>query len=95
MKRTHLLDRTSDSKLMISALDAIRKIPPTEMFKAETDKYSKFDDKVSQHFLFFYSLTFLLSNFDRLSLTDPTTLKFVVFPNPQSAFFNRGSANFN
>lgn len=26
--------------------EAQRKIPPTEMFKKETDKYSKFDDKV-------------------------------------------------
>lgn len=24
-----------------------KKIPPSEMFKRETDKYSKFDDKVS------------------------------------------------
>ena len=30
-----------------AALDAQRKIPPAEMFKNETDKYSKFDDKVT------------------------------------------------
>lgn len=30
-----------------AAKDAQRKIPPTEMFKLETDKYSKFDEKVS------------------------------------------------
>ena len=28
------------------AKEAKKKIPPTEMFKSETDKYSKFDDKV-------------------------------------------------
>ncbi len=30
-----------------AALDAQKKIPPSEMFKSETDKYSKFDDKVN------------------------------------------------
>lgn len=29
-----------------AAKEAQKKIPPTEMFKHETDKYSKFDDKV-------------------------------------------------
>ena len=33
-----------------AALDAVRKIPASEMFKSETEKYSKFDDKVN----FFY-----------------------------------------
>lgn len=30
--------------------EAQRKIPPTEMFKLETDKYSKFDENVSSIF---------------------------------------------
>ena len=29
-----------------AALEAQRKIPPSEMFKGETDRFSKFDDKV-------------------------------------------------
>lgn len=29
------------------AKDEQRKIPPSEMFKQETDKYSQFDDKVT------------------------------------------------
>lgn len=29
-----------------AAKDAQRKIPPNKMFKMETDKYSKFDEKV-------------------------------------------------
>lgn len=28
--------------------DEQKKIPPTEMFKRESDKYSKFDDKVNR-----------------------------------------------
>lgn len=28
--------------------DALKGIPPNEMFKCETDKYSKFDDKVKK-----------------------------------------------
>lgn len=28
--------------------DAQKKIPPSEMFKSETDKYSQFDDKVKK-----------------------------------------------
>lgn len=54
---------------MISALDAIRKIPPTEMFKSETDKYSKFDEKVSQQLFLLVDL-----------IAKDLTLKFVVFP---------------
>jgi cysteinyl-tRNA synthetase len=29
--------------------DAQRKIPPQDMFRSETDKYSQFDDKVRLH----------------------------------------------
>lgn len=29
-----------------AAKEAQKKVPPSEMFKSETDKYSKFDDKV-------------------------------------------------
>jgi cysteinyl-tRNA synthetase len=32
------------------AKEELKKIPPTEMFKKETDKYSQFDDKVSYFF---------------------------------------------
>lgn len=35
-----------------AAKDAQRKIPPGEMFKGESDKYSKFDDKVILVYLF-------------------------------------------
>lgn len=31
--------------------EAQRRIPPSEMFKSETDKYSKFDDNVGIHIL--------------------------------------------
>lgn len=30
------------------------KIPPSEMFRAETDKYSKFDEQVNLTFTFHY-----------------------------------------
>ena len=34
-----------------AAKDAQNKIPPSELFKKETDKYSAFDDKVSCIFI--------------------------------------------
>lgn len=40
-----------------------KKIPPTEMFKHETDKYSKFDDKViylfNNLFCYLFGFTYL------------------------------------
>lgn len=35
-----------------AAKDAQKKIPPSDMFKSETDKYSQFDDKVIMRSLF-------------------------------------------
>ncbi len=41
-------------KLVLQAeKEALRKIPPSEMFKKETDKYSKFDDKVPQEIYYY------------------------------------------
>lgn len=33
-----------------AAKDAQKKIPPSELFKSETDKYSKFDENVSLYY---------------------------------------------
>lgn len=38
--------KIEEMKRQNEAKEAKKKIPPTEMFKSETDKYSKFDDKV-------------------------------------------------
>ncbi len=45
-KRLEKIKKKEEADAKQAALDAIRKIPPFEMFKSETDKYSKFDDKV-------------------------------------------------
>jgi len=45
-KRQEKLKKKAEADAKQAALDAVRKIPPSEMFKGETDKYSKFDDKV-------------------------------------------------
>ena len=42
-----------------AAKEAQRRIPPTEMFRKETDKYSKFDDKVWIHLFIQTNLGFL------------------------------------
>jgi cysteinyl-tRNA synthetase len=44
-----------------AAKDAQKKIPPSEMFKLEKDKYSQFDDKVSKRGVFgaLFTLAFL------------------------------------
>lgn len=36
-----------------AAKEAQKKIPPSELFKSETDKYSKFDENVRLLFIFF------------------------------------------
>lgn len=36
-----------------AAKDELKKIPPSELFRRETDKYSKFDENVSVFGLFF------------------------------------------
>lgn len=38
--------RKAEAEAKQAALDAVRKIPPWEMFRSETEKYSKFDEKV-------------------------------------------------
>lgn len=38
--------------------EAQKKIPPSEMFKSETDKYSKFDDQVKTDILLFCVFSF-------------------------------------
>ena len=43
------IKKKAEAEAKQAALDAIRKIPPSEMFKSETDKYSKFDDKVRKN----------------------------------------------
>ena len=45
-KRLEKTKKKAEADAKQAALNAIRKIPPFEMFKSETDKYSKFDDKV-------------------------------------------------
>lgn len=43
--------------------EAQKKIPPSEMFKSETDKYSKFDDQVNfSTFYYFVSFLFQIKN---------------------------------
>lgn len=44
-KRLEKEKKKAEAAAKQAALDAQRKIPPSEMFKSETDKYSKFDDK--------------------------------------------------
>lgn len=39
--------KKAEAAAQAAAKDAKYKIPPTEIFKLETDKYSKFDEKVS------------------------------------------------
>ena len=46
-KRQEKLKKKAEADAKQAALDAVRKIPPSEMFKSETDKYSKFDEKVT------------------------------------------------
>lgn len=45
-KRLEKEKKKSEAAAKQAALEAQRKIPPSEMFKNETDKYSKFDEKV-------------------------------------------------
>lgn len=49
-KRLEKLKKKAEQEAKQAALDAVKKIPPTEMFKSETDKYSKFDEKVRNNF---------------------------------------------
>ena len=44
-----------------AAKEAQKRIPPTEMFKGETDKYSKFDENVSSIFLSFSGWQMIIS----------------------------------
>merc|ERR1719482_963059 len=37
--------KKAEAAAKAAALEAQKKIPPSELFKGETDKYSKFDDK--------------------------------------------------
>ena len=46
------LKKSQQELRLLLAKEAKKKIPPTEMFKSETDKYSKFDDKVWCDLLF-------------------------------------------
>lgn len=46
--------KKNEAAAAAAAKDALRKIPPSELFLKETDKYSKFDEKVSS-FYFFHS----------------------------------------
>ena len=45
-KRLEKIKNKAEAEAKQAALDAAKKIPASEMFKSETDKYSKFDDKV-------------------------------------------------
>merc|ERR1712111_168641 len=44
-KRLEKEAKKAEAAAKAAALEAQRKIPPSELFKGETDKYSKFDDK--------------------------------------------------
>ena len=44
--------KIEEMKRQNEAKEAKKKIPPSEMFKSETDKYSKFDDKVCEFYHF-------------------------------------------
>ena len=45
-KRLEKEKKKAEAAEKAAKLEAQKKIPPTEMFKGDTDKYSKFDDKV-------------------------------------------------
>lgn len=45
-KRLEKEKKKAEAAAKQAALEEQKKIPPSEMFKKETDKYSKFDDKV-------------------------------------------------
>lgn len=47
-KRQEKLKKKAEADAKQAALDAVKKVPPTEMFKNENDKYSKFDEKVTK-----------------------------------------------
>ena len=56
--------KIEEMKALAAEKEAKKKIPPSEMFKSETDKYSKFDDKViSQFNLTNFSSLFIFLNF--------------------------------
>ena len=47
VKRLEKEKKKKEAAEKLAMLEAQRKIPPTEMFKGETEKYSKFDEKLS------------------------------------------------
>ena len=75
-----------DMKLYFQAeKDAKNRIPPSEMFRSETDKYSQFDDKVCMYFLCSSPIYHQVSNIRRTEsehLKDSRSVLRLSLPNP-------------